>query len=156
MSDSFVIPWTSGLQSVHGILQARILDWVAISFSLAAQTVKNLPAMQEIWVRSLGQEDPLEKEMATRSSNLAWRIPRTEDYGGPTVHGVAKNRTQLSNIHFSLSPGDLPNPGTEHASPALAGRFLTTEPPGKPKIAHTQSFILIKWQFHVTQPDIVI
>ena len=94
--------------------------------------------------------------MATHSSNLACRIPWTEDYAGPTVHGVAKNRTQLSNIHFSLSPGDLPNPGTEHASPTLAGRFLTTEPPGKPKIADTQSFILRKWQFHVTQPDIVI
>ena len=39
--------------------------------SLVAQMVKNLPAMQETWVRSLGQEDPLEKEMATHSSNLA-------------------------------------------------------------------------------------
>ena len=73
-----------------------------------------------------------------------------------TVHGVAKNRTQLSIIHFSLSPGDLPNPGIEHASPTLAGRFLTTEPPGKPKIADTQSFKLRKSQFHVTQPDIVV
>ena len=42
-----------------------------------AQTLKNLPAMQETWVRSLGQEDPLEKEMATHSSILAWRIPWT-------------------------------------------------------------------------------
>ena len=41
--------------------------------------VKNLPAMQETWVRSLGQEDPLEKEMATHSSILAWRIPWTEE-----------------------------------------------------------------------------
>ena len=43
--------------------------------SLVAQTVKNLPTMQETQVRSLGQEDPLEKEMATHSSLLAWRIP---------------------------------------------------------------------------------
>ena len=43
--------------------------------SLVAQMVKRLPAMQETWVRSLGQEDPLEKEMATHSSILAWRIP---------------------------------------------------------------------------------
>ena len=43
--------------------------------SLVAQTVKNLPAMQETWVRSLGQEDPMEKEMATHSSILAWRSP---------------------------------------------------------------------------------
>ena len=44
--------------------------------------VKNLPAVQETWVQSLGWEDPLEKEMATHSSILAWRIPRTEEPGG--------------------------------------------------------------------------
>ena len=44
--------------------------------------VKNLPAMQETWVRSLGLEDPLEKEMATHPSILAWSIPRTEKPGG--------------------------------------------------------------------------
>ena len=44
--------------------------------------VKNLPAMQEKWVQSLGQEDPLEKGMVTHSSTLAWRIPRTEESGG--------------------------------------------------------------------------
>ena len=47
-----------------------------------AQMVKNLPAMQEIQVRSLGQEDPLEKEMAIHSSVLAWKIPWTEESGG--------------------------------------------------------------------------
>ena len=47
-----------------------------------AQMVKNPPAMQETWVRSLGQEDPLEKEMATLSSILAWRIPWTQEPGG--------------------------------------------------------------------------
>ena len=47
-----------------------------------AQTVKNLPAMQETRVQPLGQEDPLEKGMATHSSVLAWRIPRTEEPGG--------------------------------------------------------------------------
>ena len=41
-----------------------------------AQTVKHLPAMQETWVQPLGQEDPLEKEMATHSSTLAWKIPK--------------------------------------------------------------------------------
>ena len=44
-----------------------------------AQRLKHLPAMQETWVRSLGREDPLEKEMATHSSILAWRIPWTEE-----------------------------------------------------------------------------
>ena len=47
-----------------------------------AQTVKNLPAMQETPVQSLGWEDPLEKGMATHSSILAWRIPWTEEAGG--------------------------------------------------------------------------
>ena len=49
--------------------------------SLVAQRVKRLPAMQETWVWSLGQEDPLEKEMATHSSTLAWKIPWTEKPG---------------------------------------------------------------------------
>ena len=47
-----------------------------------SQTVKNLPAMQETQVQSLGQKDPLEKGMATHSSTLAWRIPWTEEPGG--------------------------------------------------------------------------
>ena len=47
-----------------------------------AQMVKNPPAVQETWVPSLGQEDPLEEEMATHSSNLAWEIPRTGEPGG--------------------------------------------------------------------------
>ena len=46
------------------------------------QMVKCLPAMRKTWVRSLGQEDPLEKEMATHSNTLAWRIPRMEEPGG--------------------------------------------------------------------------
>ena len=50
--------------------------------SLVAQLVKNLPAMQETWVRFLGWEDPLEKEMATHSSILAWIIPWSEDPWG--------------------------------------------------------------------------
>ena len=50
--------------------------------SLVAQMVKNLPAMQETWVQSLGWKDPLEKKMATYSSILAWKIPWTEEPGG--------------------------------------------------------------------------
>ena len=50
--------------------------------SPVAQRLKRLPAMRETWVRSLGWEDPLEKEMATHSSILAWRIPWTEEPGG--------------------------------------------------------------------------
>ena len=52
--------------------------------SLVAQTVENLSAIQETWVQSLSQEDPLEEGMATHSSVLAWRIPWTEE----TIHGI--------------------------------------------------------------------
>ena len=52
--------------------------------------VKNLPAMQETWVRSLGQEDPLEKGMATLSSILAWGISRTEEPGGLEFMGLQR------------------------------------------------------------------
>ena len=58
--------------------------------SLVAQMVKNLPAMWEIRVWSLGQEDPLEKEMATHSSVLAWKIPWTEEPGGLQSMGLQK------------------------------------------------------------------
>ena len=52
--------------------------------------VKNLPAKQETWVRSLGQKDPLEKGVATHSSILAWRIPWTEELGGPQSTGLKR------------------------------------------------------------------
>ena len=58
--------------------------------SLVAQTVKNLPAMWETWIRSLGWEDPLEKGMATRSSILAWKIPLTEEPGRLQFMGLQR------------------------------------------------------------------
>ena len=64
--------------------------------SLVVQSVKNLPVIQETAVQSLGWEDPLEKEMATHSSILAWRIPWTEEPGGLQSMG-RKSWTQLSN-----------------------------------------------------------
>ena len=63
----------------------------------AAQMVKDLPAMQETWVRSLGQEDALEEEMATHSSILAWEIPQTEGPGGVQSMGSQKSWARLSN-----------------------------------------------------------
>ena len=132
--------------SVHGIFQARVLEWIAVPFSkessrprdrtwvshivdrcctvcdlsqrsrncayicicvcrasLAAQRIKRLPAVQETQVWSLGWQDSLEKEMATHSSILAWRIPWTEEPEWATVHGVVKRRTWLSDftsLHF--------------------------------------------------------
>ena len=65
------------------------LRWALVQrTSLVAQTVKNPPAVQETKVRPLGQEDPLEKETATHSSTLAWRIPRTEEPGGLQSMGL--------------------------------------------------------------------
>ena len=57
---------------------------------MVAQMVKNLPAMQKTWVQSLGQEDPLEKGMATHSSILAWRILWTQEPGGLQSMGLQK------------------------------------------------------------------
>ena len=65
---------------------------VLVGASLVAHMVKNLPAMQETQVRSLGGEDPLEKGMATHASILAWRIPWTEEAGGLQSMGSQRVR----------------------------------------------------------------
>ena len=122
----------------HRILNSRtrLRDWTelnwwdivpcAIQAFLAAQSVKNPPAMQETWVWSLGQEDPLEKEMATHSSILAWRISWTEEPGKATQsmglqesdtterlnhHHVPHSRTLLF-IHFTNNSLHLPIPNS--------------------------------------------
>ena len=69
---------------------------VTLGASLVAQMVKNLPAMQEARVGSLGQEEPLQNEMATHSSILAWRIPWTEEPGGLQSAGSQKSQTRPS------------------------------------------------------------
>ena len=61
-----------------------------------AQTVKNLPAVWEAWVRSLGWEDPLEEGMANHFGILTWRIPMNREAWWATVHGVAKSWTRLN------------------------------------------------------------
>ena len=63
---------------------------------LGGSVVKNLPAMQEMHIQYLGWEDPLEKEMSTHSSILAWGIPWTEEPGGLQSMGSRKSQTQLS------------------------------------------------------------
>ena len=72
------------------VLSKTVKDKVAPWVSLVAQRLKRLPAMQETWVRSLGWEDPLEEEMATHSSILAWRIPWTEEPGGLQSTGLQR------------------------------------------------------------------
>ena len=66
--------------------------WKALGASLVAQTVKLLPAMWKTWVQSMGWEDPLEKEMATHSSTLAWKIPWMEEPGRLQSMGLQKVR----------------------------------------------------------------
>ena len=66
--------------------------YIGVWASLVAQTVKNLPAMQETWIRSLGQGDPLEKGMATHSSIFACKIPWTEEPGGLQSMGSQRVR----------------------------------------------------------------
>ena len=68
-----------------------------------AQTVKHLPTMWETRVRSLGQEDALEKEMATHSSSLAWKIPLAEEPGGLQSMGSPKNQTRLSDFTLTFT-----------------------------------------------------
>ena len=65
--------------------------------------VKNLPSMQETQVPTLGQEDPLEKGMATHSSILAWRIPGTEEPGGLQSMGSQKESDMCEQLTLSLS-----------------------------------------------------
>jgi len=74
------------------LVMALTLPWVlAVALSTSGgSVVKNLPAKQEMRVQSLGWEDPLEEEMATHSSILAWRIPWTEEPEGAMVHKCAK------------------------------------------------------------------
>ena len=67
-------------------------SFITIGASLVAQTVKNLPAVQETQVQSLGQEDPLEKGMATHSSVLAWKIPWTEEPDSLLYTGLQRVR----------------------------------------------------------------
>ena len=74
-----------------------MLGWA----SLVVQRLKRLPATWETWVRSLGWEDPLEKEMATHSSILAWRIPWTEELGGLQSTDRKESDT-TEQLHFSL------------------------------------------------------
>ena len=85
----------TGPASLVGIL-ALILKAVRNEISLVAQIVKTLPAMQDTWIQSLGQEDPLKKDMATHPSIFAWRIPWTEEPGGLQSTGSQKSQSQLS------------------------------------------------------------
>ena len=104
---------------------------------LVARLVKNLPAIQETWVRSLSWEDPLEKGKATHSSILAWRIPWTVAcQASLSAHALLQARI-LEWVAYPFSR-DLPSPGIEPRSPALQGDSLPAELPGKPNLPQGQ------------------
>ena len=92
LATSLFLPWSSPL-SLHSLI--FLVYWHPSVTSLVAQMVKRLPTMWETQVRSLGWEDPLEKEIATHSSTLAWKIPWTEEPGRLQSMGVTKSRTRL-------------------------------------------------------------
>ena len=71
--------------------------------SLVAQRLKRLPSMWETWVQPLGQEDPLEKEMATQSSILTWRIPWTEEPDGPQSADCRVGHDWTTSLSLSLA-----------------------------------------------------
>ena len=95
------------LSTVRFSVSNRQFFLLEVSFtyraSEVAQAVKSLPAVRKTQVWSLGQEDPLEKEMATHSSILAWKIPWMEEPGRrQTVHRVTKSQTWLSDFTFTI------------------------------------------------------
>ena len=96
---SGILAWEIPWAEESGELQFMGLQGIGhdLMTSLVAQTVKRLPAMQETRVWSLGREDPLEKEMATHSSILAWEIPWAEESGGLESMKLQRDKTQLSN-----------------------------------------------------------
>ena len=158
--------------SVHRILQERILEWVAIPFSRGSswprvsviaggffnyldhqgsltQWVRNLPAMQEtqeMQVQPMDREDPLEKEMATHSSILAWKNPLERGTWWTIVQRVTKSQTQLSDKDSELEKCRTSSNLTENTgadchfllpeikpvSPALQADSLPFEPQGSP------------------------
>ena len=104
--------------SIHGTFEARILEWVAISFSRGSSWPRDQTqvsriagirttreAMQETWVQSWGWENPLDNRMATHSGILAYRIPWTEEPGGHTFHGGHKewDRTEPLSLFTLLA-----------------------------------------------------
>ena len=93
------------LDSITDSMEMNLSKLRELVASLVAQTVKCPPTMRETQVQFLGWEDPLEKEMATHSSTLAWKNPMDKGAWWDTAHGVAKSQTQLSNLTFTFFSG---------------------------------------------------
>ena len=127
----------SGVKLIVLLIFVRLIPdtFSSARASLVGQLVKNPPAMQESWVRSLGWEDPLEKEMATHSSTLAWRIPWTEERDRLQSMDSQRVAHECANkFHFHLLAGTatwsrlilcIPIPVPEESiSPKSPGSFI--------------------------------
>ena len=115
------------------------------------QRLKRVTAMWETWVRSLGREDPLEKEMATHSSTLAWRIPWMEKLGGLQSTG-RKESDMTERLHFAFPfSRRSSHPGIEPRSPTLQADSLPAEPQGKPKNTGVGSLSLLQQIFLIQE-----
>ena len=120
----YFIPGLENLNTLNSLSLYGI--WICSAF-LVAQSVKNLLAVQETQLQSLDREDPLEKEMTTHSSILAWKIPwADEPCGLQSVESQRVRHDWATNTWFP-SPGDLPNPGIEPRSPTLQVDSLLSE-----------------------------
>ena len=138
-------PGLSSLSHTANSHWLSILHMMVYMFrdSLVVQMIKRLPAMRETRVWSPSQEDPLDKEMATHFSTLAWKIPWMEEPGGLQPMGSQRVRHDWVTFHFSLSqctcfhatrpirPTISFPPYVRNSVLYMAGRFLSTGPPGK-------------------------
>ena len=102
--------------------------------SLVAQMVKNLPAMQDSWVQSPGWNDPLEKEMATRPSILAWRIPWTEEPGRLHSPWGCKETDTTEHLTLSFSRAQI--------CPVKAGGIVKLLPPREDGSSKTKHYAM--------------
>ena len=144
--------------SLKSTLMAQLLHW-AITWNMVAQAVETLPATQEIWVQSLGWENPLEDGMAMHSSIIAWwatvhGITKSWTHcdsmdcspPGSSVHGISKQE-YWSGLPF-LSPGALPDQRIEPRSPALQADSLPSEDidrwvPWVPQTGHVAPYSIL-------------
>ena len=136
LEDNHLGPPSSHLIRLSNSLRPWPLTvWGLVSI-LMAQAVKNLPVMQETWVRSLGREDLLEEEVATHSSIPAWRIPRTEQPGGLQSMGsqrVGDDWVINTDFHFN--------------SPSLSGL------PSRMRNPHRPRRVCATWDFEPRHPQ---
>ena len=126
---------------IHLCISLKIFYWnIALRLSQNSSVVKNLPAVQEMpatWVRSLGQEDPLEEAMATHSSIPAWRVPWTEEPGRLQPKRAGESQRRLSTharMFFTASWCFLPDDKADQPHVDVHPLFLDSSPLGHQRV----------------------